>query len=174
MTAPATHVVMGRIGAPWGIKGWVKLFSFADPLDNLLEYHTYYIQGSSGLEALEFAEMKAHGKSFVGRVKGCEVREAAVLYVGLELMLDKAELPSLDEGYYWYQLEGLRVKTLSGQDLGTVHHLLETGANDVLVVRGDEQSEDREERLLPYVKEAVVKTVDLATAVILVDWDKEY
>jgi 16S rRNA processing protein RimM len=174
MTAPASHVVMGRIGAPWGLKGWVKLFSFADPLDNLLEYQQFYVQGANGLETLEFAEMKEHGKSFVGRVKGCEVREAAALYTGKELLLAKAELPNLDEGYYWYQLEGLRVQTLSGQDLGTVQYLMETGANDVLVVRGDEQSVDREERLLPYVEEAVVKSVDLAKAVILVDWDKEY
>jgi 16S rRNA processing protein RimM len=162
---------MGRIGAPWGIKGWVKLISFTDPLDNLLEYRRFYIQGDNGLTALDFVDIKEHGQALVGLIKGCDVREAAAQFTGKELLLAKAELPALKEGYYWYQLEGLRVVTLSGQDLGVVQSLLETGANDVLVVRGDAHSVDRQERLLPYVEDAVVKSVDLSKALILVDWD---
>jgi 16S rRNA processing protein RimM len=88
--------------------------------------------------------------------------------------VSKALLPDLDEAFYWHELEGLRVVTLAGEVLGTVHHLMETGANDVLVVRGDEHSVDREERLLPWIEEQVVVDVDLESGIIKVDWDKDY
>lgn len=174
MNSPASHVVMGRIGAPWGIKGWVKLYSYTDPPDNLLNYHSYLIQGPEGLQSLEFDEMKVHGNDFVAHIKGCEVREQAGRYTGQDLMLEKAALPALEEGYYWYQLEGLRVLTQSGQDLGIVQRLMETGANDVLVVKGDERSVDKEERLLPYLEGVVIVQVDLDKRLLLVDWDKDY
>lgn len=167
---------MGRIGAPWGIKGWVKLFSFADPPENLLDYREFYIQGPAGLRTLEFDEMKEHGPGFVGHIKGCDVRELTGEFTGKELLIAKQELPDLEEGegYYWHQLEGLRVKTQSGQDLGTVQHLLETGANDVMVIKGDDQSLDKLERLLPFVMEQVVVNVDLQARTMEVSWDPEW
>ena len=171
MSVPDTHVVMGRIGAPWGIKGWVKLFSFADPPENLLEYQRYLIQGDNGLVPIEFDEIREQGREYVGHIKGCDIREAAGQFTGRELLLEKSELPELEEGFYWHELEGLRVQTLGGQDLGTVQYLMETGANDVLVVKGDTASVDRDERLLPYVEDSVIKEVDLEKGVILVDWD---
>jgi 16S rRNA processing protein RimM len=165
---------MGRIGAPWGVKGWVKLFSFADPPENLLEFRTFHIQGPAGLQTLEFDEIKEHGQGFVGHIKGCDVRELTGEFIGKELLIAKQALPDLEEGYYWHQLEGLRVVTVSGQDLGTIQRLLETGANDVMVVIGDESSIDKQERLVPYVKDQVVKSVDLARRTLVVDWDKDY
>lgn len=173
-----THVVMGRIGAPYGIKGWVKLLSFSDPLTNLLEHRLYYIvdeaAGGASLREIEIDEARVHGKGFVGHIKGCDVREATRLYTGKDLLLPRSALPALEEGFYWYQLEGLRVVNLAGEDLGSVHHLLETGANDVLVVRGDAASIDKEERLLPYILEQVVLEVDLAAGLLRVDWEKDY
>lgn len=171
MNNPDSHVVMGRIGAPWGIKGWVKLFSFTDPPENLLERQRYLMHGDSGLITVEFDEIRAQGREYVGHIKGCDVREDAGKYTGRELLVEKSELPELEEGFYWHELEGLRVQTLSGQDIGTVQHLMETGANDVLVVKGDDASVDKDERLLPYVEDRVIKEVDLDKGVILVDWD---
>lgn len=174
MSTPDSHVVMGRIGAPWGIKGWVKLFSFTDPPENLLEHPSYLMQGDNGLVTVEFDEMRAQGREYVGHIKGCDVREAAGQFTGRELLLEKAELPELEAGFYWHQLEGLRVQTVSGEDLGTVQYLLETGANDVLVVKGDTASVDRDERLMPYVEGRVIKAVDLDRKIILVDWDASW
>ena len=174
---------MGRIGAPFGVKGWVKLFSFTDPADNLLDYHRFWVvvanesageSANGGLQSLEFDEIKVHGKDFVGHIKDCDVREQACRYTGQELWIAETELPALDAGFYWYQPEGLRVVTTSGQDLGKVHHLLETGANDVLVVKGDAQSVDQSERLVPYIKDSVIRQVDLKQATIVVEWDKDY
>jgi len=169
-----THVVMGRVGAPWGIKGWVKVHSFAEPPENLLDHLEYEIETPTGLQTLVFDEIKPQGQGFVGHIKGCEVREQTGAFTGCELLLSKTQLPELDEGYYWHELEGLRVVTLSGDVLGTVHHLMETGANDVIVVRGDEQSVDREERLLPWIPGQVVVDVDLEAGVLQVDWEKDF
>ena len=169
-----TYVVMGRIGAPWGVKGWVKLFSYTDPPENLLDYRVFRIIGPTGQQDIEIDEARPQGQGLVGHIKGCDEREASGRFTGCELQVPKQSLPALDEEYYWHQLEGLRVHTLQGEDLGRVHHLMETGANDVLVVRGDEQSLDREERLLPWVRGQVVKEVDLEHGVILVDWDKDF
>ena len=184
----ATHVVMGRIGAPYGIKGWVKLISFTDPLENLLDYDQFWIadeidtetangaKGAKGkpLRKIEIDEARPQGDTLVGHIKGCDVREETRRYTGLELLVPKDELPELEEGYYWHELEGLRVVNLTGEDLGVVHHLLGTGANDVVVVRGDDASIDREVRLLPYVEEQVVKEIDLAARIMRVDWEKDW
>lgn len=169
---------MGRIGAPYGIKGWVKLISFTEPTGNLLDYRHFWIAegtgSGTGLRKIEIDEARPQGQTLVGHIRGCDVREETRLYTGQELLIPKSELPSLNEGYYWHQLEGLRVVNLEGEDLGVVNHLLATGANDVLVVRGDAASVDQEERLLPYVKGQVVKEVDLSARVMRVDWGKDY
>jgi 16S rRNA processing protein RimM len=180
-TLSATHVVMGRIGAAYGLKGWVKLFSFTDPPANLLEHRKFFIVGSSAeknaeadLQEIEIDQARAQGQGFVGHIKGCDERDQTRNYTGKELLLPKQVLPVLEEGYYWHQLEGLRVVNLAGEDLGVVHHLLATGANDVLVVHASATSIDKEERLLPYVLEQVVLEVDLDAGVIKVDWPKDY
>jgi 16S rRNA processing protein RimM len=170
----ATHVVMGRIGAPWGVKGWVKVFSFTEPAGNLLDYRHFEIESGAQLVPVEFDELKPHGSGFVGHIRGCDVREASGAFTGRELWLAKSALPQIGEGYYWHQLEGLRVVNLQDEVLGTVHHMMETGANDVMVVRGDESSVDRQERLLPWVLGQVVREVDLDAGLVRVDWGSDY
>lgn len=165
---------MGRIGAPYGIKGWVKLISFSDPPDNLLDYRHFWIADGAALRALEIDEARPQGEGLVGHIKGCDVREETRQYTGFDLLLPKTELPALDEGFYWHELEGLRVVNLDGEDLGVVDHLMATGANDVIVVRGDEASVDRAERLLPYIEEQVVTEVDLEARIMRVDWGKDW
>jgi len=176
-TLSATHVVMGRIGAAYGLKGWVKLFSFTDPPANLLEHRKFFIVGNNAeaaLQEIEIDEARAQGQGFVGHIKSCDERDKTRSYTGKELLLPKQVLPNLEEGYYWHQLEGLRVVNLVGEELGTVHHLLATGANDVLVVHASATSIDKLERLLPYVWGQVVLEVDLNSGVIKVDWEKDY
>lgn len=176
-TLSATHVVMGRIGAAYGLKGWVKLFSFTDPPENLLEHRKFYITANNleaALQEIEIDQARSQGQGFAGHIKGCDEREHTRNYTGKELWLPKQALPDLAEGYYWHELEGLRVINLAGEELGTVHHLLATGANDVLVVQATATSIDKEERLLPYIWERVVLEVDLKQGVMKVDWEKDY
>lgn len=171
----ADHVLIARIGAAHGIKGWVKLISFSSPKANILNYQHYLTPQGSSLVKLEIDQCKAQGKGFVAHIKDCDDRNLSQEFTGKDLYIEKAVLPELDaDEYYWHQLPGLRVQTLNGDDLGVVDHLLETGANDVLVVKADERSVDKEERLIPYLLEQVIDSIDLDQKLIRVNWEKDY
>lgn len=173
------HILIARIGAAYGIKGWVKLISFTDPPENILNYQRFVTPGSrAGDETpvtVEIDQSKSQGNGFVAHIKGCDDREVARLYTGKSLYVNKETLPALEtEEFYWYQLKGLRVVNRSNEDLGKVVSLLETGANDVLVVQGDTSSIDEQERLIPYVRGQVVEQVNLELGTIRVSWDKDF
>ena len=171
----ADHVLIARIGAAYGIKGWVKLISFSSPKANILNYQHYWTPQGSSLVEFEIDKCKAQGKGFVAHIKDCDDRSQTQEFTGKDLYIEKALLPELDvDEYYWHQLPGLRVQTLSGDDLGVVDHLLETGANDVLVVKADELSVDNEERLIPYLLEQVIESIDTDRSLIKVDWERDY
>ncbi len=171
----ADHVLIARIGAAFGVKGWVKLISFSSPKDNILNYKNFLTPQDNSLVELEIDQSKAQGKGFVGHIKGCDDRNLIQEYTGKDLYIIKTLLPGLDVNeYYWHQLQGMRVKTLSGDDLGIIDHLLETGANDVLVVKADEFSVDKKERLIPYLRDQVIETIDLDLRQIRVNWGRDY
>ena len=179
-TTPAKteYLVVGKIGAPYGVRGWVKLYSFTEPVDNLLDYDPWYTRPkNSKVPATEdegwviapVTEAKTHGRGFVAQFKGIDDRDAAARLSGQEIAIRRDQLPPAAEGeYYWRDLQGLAVTTTEGVSLGVVDHLLETGANDVLVVKGDR------ERLIPYVLGPIVKAIDLAAGTMQVDWDPDF
>jgi 16S rRNA processing protein RimM len=111
----------------------------------------------------------------IAKLVGVNDREAAQAFSGIDIGVPSDLLPSLEEGeYYWSQLEKLTVLTLTGENLGRVSHLFETGSNDVLVVRGNAESYDRRERLIPYLPDQVIKEINLETGTMRVDWDPEF
>lgn len=168
-------VSLGRIGAPYGIKGWFKLVSYTQPRENILQYRQFTGRLNGRLRALEMDEAKPHGKGLIAHVRGFDTPEDIRLMTGLELMVPLSELPELGgDDYYWHQLVGLLVQNRSGVMLGQVDSLLETGANDVLVVKPCEGSIDRHQRLIPWLPDQVVIKVDLASRQILVDWEADY
>lgn len=176
---PADLLVVGRLGAVHGIKGWLKAYSYTSPPDNLLGYRQLWMRPGGDAEApwrpLGMTAGRRQGKILIVHLEGVDSPEQAQPLTGCELAVDRHALPDLDAGdYYWYQLQGLAVETLAGVRLGRVDHLLETGANDVLVVRGDADSIDARERLLPWLPEQVVKEVDLSSGVMRVDWDPDF
>ena len=159
-------VVLGRVSGLYGVKGWVKIHSYTDPRDALLEYTGWVIELGGVWQEIELAEGKRHGKTVIARFGGIDDRDAAAAYVNCDLGVPRNLLPAAGAGeHYWSDLEGLRVERMDGTSLGTVAHLLETGANDVLVVRGDQ------EILIPYLKGDVIKNVDLENGVISVNWE---
>lgn len=178
MSANSSNLVnVGRITAVYGIKGWVKVHSYTEPQDNLFSYHPWWIKTPHGVKQIEIDEARPHGDAYVAHIKGVDDRDLAASYTACDIAVERALLPELDEGeYYWHQLEGLAVYTNVGgeQRLGVVSKMMETGANDVLVVQGDGQSIDQRERLIPYVPGQFVVSVDLQAGRILVDWDPEF
>ena len=179
--APSDPLIIGKIVGCFGIKGWVKIHSYTDPIENFLEFDGWTINRprSQRKEPLEFDAGHRQGKSLVAHIKGVDDRTEAEAYKGLEVTVAAGELPELQSGeFYWRQLQGLQVWCRDGSSphgteavlLGTVDYLIETGANDVLVVKGCEGSYDQNERLIPYLPDDVVAQVDLEKGVIEVNW----
>ncbi len=168
MDADAAPIVVGRITAAHGVRGWVRVASFTDPADNLLTYQPWLIRQGDAWQPLVVVEVRRQGKGFIARIQGCDDRDRAQLLSGRDIGVPASELPEPDEDeYYWFELEGLRVVTTAAVELGRVEQVFATGANDVLVVRDGER-----ERLLPFIA-AVVLEVDREQRVITVDWDPE-
>lgn len=165
----ARRVILGKVGAVHGVRGWVRLWSYTDPPENLLQYREFELGRGGDWSAVELAEGRPHGEGLVGRFAGIEDRDAAAALVGAELGVAREALPAPDEGeYYWTDLVGLEVVTRAGVSLGRVSGMMATGANDVMVVAGDR------ERLLPFLPGRCVDEVDLAGGRIVVDWDPDF
>lgn len=173
--ASQEFVVLGRISSVYGVKGWVKIHSHTDPMENILTYKPWLLKIDGQWKPVEVEAGKQHGKGLIAKLAGVDDREVARLYNGVEIAVEQSRLPQLAAGeYYWSQLENLMVYTETGILLGKVSHLIETGANDVLVVKGTAESIDRQERLLPYLPDQVVKEINLETGTMRVDWDPEF
>jgi 16S rRNA processing protein RimM len=161
-------VVMARVAGAFGVKGWIKLQVFTERAGGLLDYPVWWLGREAAWAAAEVEEASVHGTAVVARLRGVDDRERAAALRGCDVAVARAALPQNEEGeYYWADLEGLRVSNLEGETLGAVAGLIETGANQVLVVRGER------ERLIPFVG-AVVKSVDLARGELLVDWGADF
>ncbi|PAU61340.1 ribosome maturation factor RimM [Pseudomonas indica] len=167
-------IVLGKITSVHGVRGEVKVYSFTDPIDNLLDYRRWTLRRDSETRQVEVSGGRLQGKVLVAKLKGLDDREEARTLAGFDICVPRGELPGLSEGeYYWYQLEGLKVIDQAGQLLGRIDHLLETGSNDVMVVKPFPGSLDDRERLLPYTEQCVL-SVDLETGEMRVDWDADF
>lgn len=168
-------VVLGKIVSVHGIRGAVKVYSHTDPLDNVLDYPEWTLRKGNAQQSVSVVAGRVQGRILVVQLKGLDDRDKALELVDWEICVPRAELPSLEDGeFYWHQLEGLQVVTLDGQLLGRIDHLLETGSNDVMVVKPCAGSLDQRERLLPYLPDLYVKHIDLTEGVMQVDWDPEF
>jgi 16S rRNA processing protein RimM len=162
-------VVVGKISAVFGVRGWVKVYSYTSPPENILDYRPWYLLRDGRWRPSALADGKPHGKGLTARLEGCADRDHAAALVGAEIAVRRDQLPEPEQGeYYWTDLEGLRVETVAGVDLGRLDRLFETGANDVMVVLGER------ERLIPYLWGSVVRSVDLDAGLMVVDWDPEF
>lgn len=168
-TTPEGFVVVGKISGVFGVRGWVKVYSYTDPPENLLDYTPWYFARADAPQVRKVVEGRVHGQGLVARLENCNDRDAAALLVNTQILVRREQLPQPEPGeFYWADLAGLRVVTTGGVELGQVDHLFETGSNDVLVVRGER------ERLIPYRRDEVVKSVDLGARLIVVDWDPDF
>lgn len=169
-------LVIGRVVAAYGIKGWVKVQSFTDPKENIFLYQPWYLRGPDGWESVRLTKGRPQGKGLVASIDGCADRtQAETTQVGRDLAVPKGVIPPAGEDeIYWRDLIGLRVKLPDGRDLGELRQMFETGANDVAVVQGDAQSIDRRERLIPWLPEQVISDIDLAAGTLVADWDPEF
>ncbi len=169
---------VGRLGGPFGVKGWIKVSSSTEPKENIVNYSPWWLKTRHGVKAFEVDDHQVRHDGLVVHLKGIDDRDQATQYRLVDVAIERAQFPSLDDGdYYWHQLVGLKViNEFAGVSsvFGKVKELMETGANDVLVVGATEDSIDDRERLVPYLPGDSVMAVDLAAGEIHVQWDPEF
>ena len=161
-------IIIGRFASTYGVRGWLKVISYTDPIDNILKYPNWQTEHAAQWETITIEENRPHGKGIVVKLSGCDSPEQARLYTNQPIAINREELPTLaKEEYYWADLMGLRVITQDGTDLGRIDDILATPANDVLVIKNDRK------RLLPYTTE-VIQSINLEDKLMIVDWDPEF
>ncbi|VAX76452.1 Ribosome maturation factor RimM [Serratia symbiotica] len=170
---PEHPVVLGKMGCVYGIMGWLKIFSSTENAESIFDYTPWFIYQFHQWKYIEWEDWKRHSEDFIIKIKGIDDRAEASFLTHREIIVDSNHLPPLEaDDYYWKDLIGCQVVTIIGYELGIVIDMIETGANDVMVVQANLQDRFRmTERLLPFVHKQVVKIVDLTARLIEVDWD---
>jgi len=171
----AKPIEIGKFGAVYGIKGWLKVHSYTDEPESIFEYKPLLMKSNGALQPVNITEWKRHNKGYVAKVDGYDVREEVQALVGLELLVDPSNLPELETDYYWRDLIGCQVNTDKGYHLGVITDLMETGSKDVLVVKANSNDAfGQKERLIPFIEEQVVSNVDIAGKLITVNWEPDF
>ena len=178
---PGDLIPVGRIVSVYGVKGWLKVYSYTEPKENLLDYGPYWLGSTAGEGEhlpVEVDEGRPQGPGLVLHLKGVDDRDRARAFCQRELLVARSALPPLGTGeYYWTDLLGLKVYSSWGSKLtllGTVRQMLETGANDVMVVEPCEGSVDRRERLLPFRRGHYDLKVDTQAGSLSMEWDPDF
>jgi 16S rRNA processing protein RimM len=172
-------VILGRITGVYGVKGWLKIFSYTDPMEAIVDYSPWYIRAENRKHStwtkVKLKAGKRHAKTVVAKLEHCNNRDEAMAYIGTEVAIDLRQLEELKEKneFYWRDLVGLRVINQQDIELGVVKKLMETGANDVLVVVSEVDG-TVVERLIPWTMDIAIIAVDIEQGVITVDWDADF
>tara|TARA_R100000687_G_scaffold54795_1_gene43577 strand:+ start:27984 stop:28520 length:537 start_codon:yes stop_codon:yes gene_type:complete len=169
-------VVLGKFGAVYGINGWLKVVAYTDIPEGIFDYTPWQIKLQGNWLPVQVASWKRHSNGLIAKLDGISDRDIAQRYVNAEIAVTAQTLPSLEDGdYYWKDLMGLAVVNVAGYHLGEVSDMMETGSNDVIVVKANRTDAfGKKERLLPFLTDTVVKSVNLAEKRIIVDWDPAF
>lgn len=162
----ADLIVVGKVGATYGVQGWLKILSYTEWTNNILQYAPWYIETKDDWKPITIMGSREHGKGVVVKFTGYDTPEQSRVLTGKKIAIMRSQLPPLKKDeYYWSDLKGLTVVNQAGVILGKVIYIIATGSNDVLVVKGDK------EHAIPYLPDDVVKSIDLEKGVIYVDWE---
>jgi 16S rRNA processing protein RimM len=160
-------VFLGRISGVHGVKGLVRIFSDTEPREAIFDYQPWLLGEEQ--KAIQILDGRKQGKHLIAELDGVTDRDGAENLVGLTIAITRDHLPELsEEYYYWTDLIGLRVIGTDGFEFGSISEMIATGANDVMLVKGDK------ERLIPFIQNNYVKQVDLEAGSVLVEWDPEF
>lgn len=163
-------VLLGLINGLFGVKGWVKVFSYTRPRIKIVDYQHWYL-GEESDQPILVEEGRSKKSGVVVKLHGINDRNAAVELLDREIWIAGDQLnPLSNNEYYWYQLIGLNVLDTEQKLLGSIKNLIETGANDVMIVRG----KGKTEHLIPYIQGQVIKSIDLEQNCMVVDWDADF
>ncbi|MFK5915510.1 MAG: ribosome maturation factor RimM [Woeseiaceae bacterium] len=169
-------VSLGKVSGTFGVKGWMKIFSDTQPKENILKYNPWYLKQNAEWQPFKLVSGKAHGKGVIVQLDGINDCDLAESLKGVEIAIKREQLSKPASGeYYWSDLIGLKVKNKEGIELGCISSMLETGANDVVIVQGEKNKKGKKrERLIPFISSEVILEVDIEQGSMLVDWDAEF
>ncbi len=163
------HIHVGKISGVFGIKGWVKVFSYTDDRANILYYSPWLLKKAGETKTLKVIDGNLQGKAVVAQLEGIHDRDQAASLMSWDIFISHEQLPKAASGeYYWSDLIGLSVENTEGITLGVISGLLETGANDVIIVQGER------ERCIPFLQGQTVVSIDLNAGKMVVDWDADF
>lgn len=162
-----SYIVIGKIGSTYGVFGWIKIQSYAEHAASIFDYHPWQLTSPNGKrQTIEVEAWKPHMDGLIAKFVGYDTPEDVRVLTGKTIEVPRSTLPELAKHeYYWSDLLGLTVINKNGEVFGKVDHLMETGSNDVLVVKGDKTI------AIPYLLGSVVLNIDLEKKEMLVDWE---
>ena len=164
--------IVGKLGSTYGIRGWLRIYSSTEQAESIFDYQPWFLNIKGQWQTVELESWRYHSQDLIVKLKNIDDRDAAQALTNIEIGVSADNFPELEEGYYWHDLIGCQVLNLQGYQLGVVSDMMETGSNDVFVVKANlNDAFSKQERLIPYLEQTVVKRVDLATKTIEVDWD---
>jgi 16S rRNA processing protein RimM len=164
-------VLVGSVGKPHGIKGWVKVHSYTEPLTNILLYQPWCLTADDEANAhpAKVENYQVHNQQLVVKFVDYQTPESARLLTHHKIYVKRQKFAQLpQQTYYWTDLEGLKVYTCENVYLGVVQSLFSTGSNDVLVVEGEKKY------LIPFLLDHTIKTIDLDQQILIADWDLDF
>ena len=164
--------IVGKLGSTYGIRGWLRIYSSTEQAESIFDYQPWFLNIKGQWQTVELESWRYHSHDLIVKLKNIDDRDVAQTLTNVEIGVSADNFPELEEGYYWHDLIGCQVLNLEGYQLGVVSDMMETGSNDVFVVKANlNDAFSKQERLIPYLEQTVVKRVDLATKTIEVDWD---
>lgn len=164
-------VLVGSVGKPHGVKGWVKINSYTEPLSNILLYQPWYLAAHDKevLCPIEIQQHQIHNQRLVVQFENCQTPESAQLFTNHKIYVDRKQFsPLATQEYYWTDLEGLKVYTCENVYLGIIQTIFATGSNDVLIIEGEKRV------LIPFLLDRTIKSIDLEQQIMIVDWDLNF
>jgi len=163
------YINVGKISGVFGIKGWVKVFSFTANKENILKYSPWVLRKADETKTIKVINGNLQGKAVVAQLDGVNDRDQAESLMGWDIFISPAQLPKTRQNeYYWSDLVGLTVENTDGVEFGVISSLLETGANDVVIVQGER------ERCIPFLQGQTIINIDLTAGKMIVDWDADF
>ncbi|AMA64956.1 Ribosome maturation factor RimM [Candidatus Arsenophonus lipoptenae] len=177
LQTPINPIALGRLGSPYGILGWIRVYLYTEYIENIFKYQPLFVRYSYEWKLIELEKWKYHNKCIILKIKNINNRSSAILMTNFEIIIDSIQLPILnDKEYYWRDLIGCEVITIQGYyNLGYVKDLIDTGVNDVLIIQATiNDAFHIKERLIPFIDKQVIKTINFTTNIIEVDWDPKF
>ncbi|MFZ2315465.1 MAG: ribosome maturation factor RimM [Gammaproteobacteria bacterium] len=167
--ADTAYITVGKIGSTYGVKGWLKIHTYTEFSASILQYKPWYISNPNGSwTEIDVEDGRPHGKTIVIKFAEINTPEGARLLTNRMIAIKREQLPKLSQKeYYWSDLEGLAVIDQHGTMLGHVAYLMETGSNDVIVIKDDKEKE----HAIPYLSGDVILNIDLEKREIHVNWE---